>query len=109
VAVRIRLARMGRTNRPFYRIGVFDARTRRDGRAIEYIGYYDPINVKAGTVVKEERARYWLSVGALATETVSSIFAERGIAPPAAGPKKKKKAKKSRKKKKSRSVAKKRT
>lgn len=93
MAVRIRLARMGRTNRPFYRIGVFDARTRRDGRAIEYIGYYDPINAKAGTSVKEDRARHWLSVGAQPTETVASIFRGHGVELPV-----KKKAKKKAKK-----------
>ena len=84
MSVKIRLTRTGRTNRPFYRIGVFDVRTRRDGAPIEYVGYHDPVNQKAGTVVKEERVRYWLSVGAQPSATVAGILKARGIALPEA-------------------------
>ena len=66
MAVRIRLKRLGRKNRAFYRICAFDAHTRRDGRAIEELGYYDPhVEDEAKKYsVNRERAEYWLSVGA---------------------------------------------
>lgn len=81
MAVRIRLTRMGRRNRPFYRIGAFDARTRRDGRPIEYLGTYDPLNAKVEEQVKldAERLAHWLSVGAQPSETVASFLKKQGI------------------------------
>ena len=84
MAVKIRLVRTGRTNRPAYRIGVFDARTRRDGAAIEVIGHYDPVNEKAGTAVKADRARHWLARGAQPSGTVQSILKRAGVEMPAA-------------------------
>lgn len=80
MAVRIRLTRTGRIHRPFYRIGAFDSRTRRDGEALEYIGYYDPM-LSTGTRVKldKERAEAWVSKGAIPSETVASFFREAGI------------------------------
>lgn len=81
MSVRIRLIRGGRKNRPFYRIGVFDARTRRDGAAIENIGHYDPLDKSEGKpfVLDTERAKYWLSVGARPSETVASFLTASGI------------------------------
>jgi len=81
VAVRIRLQRMGRRHRPFYRIGVCDARTPRDGRMIENVGYYDPLakTEEKQVVLKEERIRHWLSQGAQPTKTVSEILKRKGI------------------------------
>lgn len=72
---------MGRKNRPFWRICVFDGRTRRDGRTIEDIGFYDTL---AGDPAKSmkvdvERARYWLSKGAKPTEIVFQIFKKSGV------------------------------
>lgn len=80
MAVRIRLTRTGRIHRPFYRIGAFDSRTRRDGEALEYIGYYDP-TLSTGTRVKldKERAEAWVAKGAEPSETVASFFREVGI------------------------------
>ena len=74
--VKIRCKRMGRRNRPFYRIGVFDARTRRDGRSIEDLGTYDPMTTDAERVhhLNSERAVHWLNQGAQPSETVASIF-----------------------------------
>lgn len=76
MAVRIRLKRTGRRNRPFYRICVFDSRTRRDGKPIEELGSYDPRGDDWAQKVKLKRSRahYWLTVGALPSETVASIF-----------------------------------
>ena len=81
MAVGIRLKRMGRRNRPFYRICVMDQHTRRDGRAIEELGFYDPVNPEKGKhfEINEEPARYWISQGAQPTETVASFLKDRGI------------------------------
>ena len=81
MAVRIRLKRMGRRKRPFYRIGVFDARTKRDGKTIEELGFYDPIAKDEAKQVRldRDRAMYWLSQGAQPSETVASIFKRHDI------------------------------
>lgn len=92
--VRIRMKRFGKKNRPFYRIGVFDARTRRDGRPVEEIGSYDPFaeNASAGVQLDLERARHWLSVGAQPTEKVQALLRQAGLPwPPAKKPRRKKK------------------
>jgi small subunit ribosomal protein S16 len=67
---------MGRKNRPYYRICVFDARQRRDGRSIEDIGTYDVMSSDESKTysIKEDRLKYWLSVGAKPSETVRSII-----------------------------------
>ncbi len=81
MAVRIRLKRQGRKNRPFYRICVFDSRTRRDGASLEEIGFYDTVSNKSEseTTVKVERARHWLSKGAKPSDTVHQIFKRNGV------------------------------
>lgn len=74
--VRIRLKRMGRTHRPFYRISVMDARTQRDGKTIEDIGHYDPmVTDKSQRVSLDmERLDYWIGVGAQPTEKVAVLI-----------------------------------
>ena len=86
MAVALRLKRLGRRNRPFFRICVFHDRDRRDGAPIEEIGHYDPVDPAPGKKfeLNEERARYWISVGAQPSETVASLLAERGIEVPSA-------------------------
>ena len=81
MAVKIRLKRFGRTNRPHYRICVFDGRTRRDGTPIEEIGSYDPAGKALDDKVRidAERALYWLGVGAQPSETVASILRKKGL------------------------------
>jgi small subunit ribosomal protein S16 len=74
VAVKIKLKRLGRTRVPHYRIVVADARTRRDGRAIEEIGEYHPKDEPSLIEVNSERALHWLSVGAQPTEPVKAIL-----------------------------------
>ncbi len=82
MAVRIRLKRMGRKNRPFFRIVVADARGMRDGRVIERLGHYDPISPKTKNwELNVARAAYWLSVGAQPSETVASFLRKEGIWP----------------------------
>ncbi len=77
--LRIRLARHGRRNRPFYRIVVADARAPRDGKFVEMVGWYDPLPDPAQIQVKEERAIYWLRQGAQPTEAVAKLFTKLGI------------------------------
>ena len=86
MAVRIRLKRLGRRNRPFYRVCVFDSRTRRDGRTIEDIGFYDTLATSPDRELKVDvdRARYWLSVGALPSEIVTQLFKRAGVGKAAA-------------------------
>jgi small subunit ribosomal protein S16 len=74
VAVKIKLKRLGRTRVPTYRIVVADARTKRDGRAIEEIGKYHPKEEPSFIEVNSERAQHWLSVGAQPTEPVMVIL-----------------------------------
>ncbi|MDA3643500.1 30S ribosomal protein S16 [Saccharopolyspora indica] len=74
MAVKIKLARIGKIREPHYRIVVADARTRRNGRAIETIGQYHPKENPSGIVVDSERAQYWLSVGAQPTDPVRNIL-----------------------------------
>jgi small subunit ribosomal protein S16 len=78
VAVKIRLKRLGKIRSPHYRIVVMDARTKRDGRAIEEIGLYHPKNDPSVIRVNSERAQYWLGVGAQPTEAVVAIFKRTG-------------------------------
>jgi small subunit ribosomal protein S16 len=78
VAVKIRLLRMGKIRNPQYRIVVADSRTKRDGRAIEYVGIYQPKEDPSVIQVKSERVQYWLSVGAQPSEAVQRILEKTG-------------------------------
>ncbi len=70
MAVKIRLKRMGKMRSPFYRVVVVDSRKKRDGKVIEEIGKYDPMQNPSLIDIDSERAQYWLSVGAQPTEPV---------------------------------------
>src|SRR5258708_426680 len=74
VAVKIKLKRLGKIRAPYYRIVVADARTKRDGRAIEEIGKYHPKAEPSFIEVNSERAQHWLSVGAQPTHPVRKIL-----------------------------------
>ncbi|GID53720.1 30S ribosomal protein S16 [Actinoplanes couchii] len=78
MAVKIRLLRMGKIRNPQYRIVVADSRTKRDGRAIEYVGIYQPKEHPSVIQVKSERVQYWLSVGAQPSEAVQRILEKTG-------------------------------
>jgi small subunit ribosomal protein S16 len=78
VAVKIKLMRMGKIRAPHYRIVVADARTKRDGRAIETIGKYHPLQEPSLIEVDSDRAQYWLGVGAQPTEAVAAILKVTG-------------------------------
>jgi small subunit ribosomal protein S16 len=79
LAVRLRLRRMGRKKRPFYRIIAADQRAPRDGRFIETIGYYNPLTNPHTIEVKKDRALYWLKNGAQPSDTVASLFRQTGV------------------------------
>lgn len=81
MAVKLRFKRMGRSHQAFFRLNAVDSRSPRDGRIIEQLGYYDPVNKEAGKqfVVDLERAKYWLDVGAVPSETVSSLLKKNGL------------------------------
>lgn len=74
MAVKIKLKRLGKIRQPYYRIVVADARTKRDGRAIEEIGKYHPKEEPSLIEVDSERVQYWLGVGAQPTEPVQRIL-----------------------------------
>ncbi|WP_285473389.1 30S ribosomal protein S16 [Actinoplanes sp. NBRC 101535] len=78
MAVKIRLLRMGKIRNPQYRIVIADSRTKRDGRAIEYVGIYQPKEHPSVIEVKSERVQYWLSVGAQPSEAVQRILEKTG-------------------------------
>ncbi len=80
MGVRIRLKKMGRKHRPFYRLCVMDVRCPRDGRVLEELGYYDPMvpDVDARAILNGERIKYWLSVGALPSDKASILIKKYG-------------------------------
>jgi small subunit ribosomal protein S16 len=80
VAVRIRMKKLGRLHRPFFRICAMDARRPRDGKVIEELGYYDPMvkDTDARAILNGPRIDYWLSVGALPTEKVRALIRKYG-------------------------------
>jgi small subunit ribosomal protein S16 len=78
VAVKIRLKRMGAKKRPFYRVVVADARSPRDGRFIESLGYYDPLKDPKVFHVDDERIRHWMATGARPSEAVRELLVRQG-------------------------------
>ncbi|MFC1761599.1 30S ribosomal protein S16 [Planctomycetota bacterium] len=95
MAVKIRMTRMGRRHRPFFRINAIDSRAPRDGRVLERLGHYDPIEKDADkqVVLKLERIKHWLDLGAIPSETVSEMLAKHGIETKAAKEKAERRAK----------------
>ena len=80
MAVRIRLKKMGRKHKPFFRVCATDARTPRDGRVIEELGYYDPMvrDTDARAILNGERIDYWLGVGAQPSDKVAVLIKKYG-------------------------------
>ena len=72
--VTIRLRRTGKTKQPSYRVVVADSRSPRDGKFIEIIGHYNPVRQPKELVIKGDRARYWLSVGAKPSDRVAYLL-----------------------------------
>ncbi|MDR0666588.1 MAG: 30S ribosomal protein S16 [Campylobacteraceae bacterium] len=73
MATVVRLTRIGRTKRPFYRIVVTDSRKRRDGNWIEIIGYYNPLTTPVTVKFDAERLTYWKGVGAKLSDRVTKL------------------------------------
>lgn len=82
MAVKLRLKRTGRRHLPCYRLNAIDSRAPRDGRVIEELGLYDPLQKQPDKQIsfKRERIEYWLSVGAQPSETVANLLEKAGIA-----------------------------
>ncbi|HDZ69214.1 MAG TPA: 30S ribosomal protein S16, partial [Phycisphaerales bacterium] len=81
MAVKLRMTRMGRRHRPFFRINAVESRTPRDGRILEKLGHYDPIEKDSSKqiVLNVERVKYWLDKGAIPSDTVSQILLRQGL------------------------------
>jgi small subunit ribosomal protein S16 len=79
MAVRIRLARHGAKKKPFYRIIVADSESPRDGRFIENVGTYNPLYEPAKVTLKSERIEYWITRGAIPSDTVKSLLKKEGL------------------------------
>lgn len=81
MAVRIRLSRVGATKRPSYRVVAIDSRRPRDGRALEILGFYDPLTEPATVRIDTSRYADWVSRGALPSETVAKLIKLASTAP----------------------------
>ena len=81
MSVKLRLKRMGRSNRAFFRLSAIDSRKARDGRVIEELGHYDPLEKDQAKqfVAKIDRCKHWLDQGAVPSETVSSLLKKNGL------------------------------
>lgn len=79
MAASIRLKRMGRKKKPFYRIVVIDSRKKRDGKYIEKLGHYNPMVHPTEVLIDEEKALKWLQQGAIPSDTVKNLFSRQGI------------------------------
>jgi small subunit ribosomal protein S16 len=81
MSVKIRMSRQGRRHRPFFRINVIDVRSPRDGKIVEKLGHYDPLekNKEKEIVLDLERVKYWLDKGAIPSDAVSEILLRKGI------------------------------
>lgn len=74
MAVKLRLTRSGSKKRPFYRVVAVNSHTRRDGRPLEFLGYYNPMTNPAEVKLDMEKIQKWLDLGAEASETVRSLL-----------------------------------
>lgn len=74
MAVKLRLARTGKTGKASYRLIAIDEHKKRDGRAVEVLGHYNPHDKQNIITLKKDRLAYWLSVGARPTATVASLI-----------------------------------
>lgn len=79
MAVKMRLTRIGKKKNPFYRVVIADARSPRDGRFVEEIGYYNPLTEPAEIKIDAEKAKQWIKNGAQPTDTVKALLKKSGI------------------------------
>lgn len=79
MALKLRLTRMGSKKKPFYRIVAVDSASRRDGRALDYVGYYNPMTEPAEIKIDQEKVASWMERGAQPTDTVRSLLKKSGF------------------------------
>jgi small subunit ribosomal protein S16 len=79
MAMKLRLTRMGTKKKPFYRIVAVDSASRRDGRALDYVGYYNPMTNPADIKIDQEKVKSWIERGAQPTDTVRSLLKKSGF------------------------------
>jgi len=79
LSVKLRLRRIGKKKQPVYKVVAADSRSPRDGKFLEAIGLYNPLTDPLTLDIKEDRALYWLNVGAQPTDTVKSLLRNKGI------------------------------
>ena len=79
MALRLRLTRMGSKKRPFYRIVALNSETRRDGRALDYLGYYNPMSEPPEIKIDQEKVKMWMGRGAKPSDTVRSLLKKVGF------------------------------
>jgi small subunit ribosomal protein S16 len=79
MALRLRLTRMGSRKRPFYRIVALNSETRRDGRALDYLGYYNPMSEPPEIKIDQEKVKMWMGRGAKPSDTVRSLLKKVGF------------------------------
>lgn len=79
MAVKVRLARLGRKKKPFYRIVVASSEAPRDGKFLEVVGTYDPLQDPAEVVIKHDKLKLWMDKGAIPTETVRNLIAKNPV------------------------------
>ena len=79
MSVKIRLARYGKKKKPFYRIVVADNEAPRDGKFLEIVGTYNPLQDPVAVDLKQDRVKYWLGEGAKPSDTVRSILKKQGV------------------------------
>jgi small subunit ribosomal protein S16 len=79
MAVKIRLARRGAKKRPFYRIVAADSDSPRDGRFLEKLGTYNPLQDPAQVILDTDRVKYWIGQGATPSDTVRTILKREGV------------------------------
>ncbi len=74
MSVKLRLTRTGNKKRPFYRVVAINSGTRRDGRPLEFLGYYNPMTNPATVEINHEKVQKWLDLGAEASDTVRNLL-----------------------------------
>ena len=79
MALKLRLTRMGSKKKPFYRIVAVDSASRRDGRALDYVGYYNPMTEPAEVKFDQDKVRTRIELGAQPTDTVRSLLKKSGF------------------------------
>jgi len=79
MAVKIRLTRMGAKKKPFYRLVAADSEAPRDGKFLEILGYYDPMNEPALVKIDQDKVNYWLGKGAMVSDSARALLKKQGL------------------------------